>query len=108
MRLKRIKKEILQISTLFILSIILIGYIVDISTPMYHLEIRKTEENGYGYRILHKNKVIIYQPYIPAINEKKTFSSEKAALSVGQLVLRKLREGENISITTEELHKIGI
>lgn len=79
MRLKRIKKEILQISTLFILSIILIGYIVDISTPMYHLEIIKTEENGYGYRILHKNKVIIYQPYIPAINEKKTFSSEKAA-----------------------------
>lgn len=61
---------------------------------------------GWGYEIVENEKTIIYQPYIPCIEESKAFPDEKSALNTGKLVLSKIKNQKNPSITIEELNKV--
>ena len=65
-------------------------------------------DNGYGYRILNGHRVLIQQKFIPAINGKHTFYSEKDAQLVGNLVAYKLINGHSPLVTIEELKKLNV
>ena len=61
--------------------------------------------DGWGYQINKKEKVIILQPYMPCIKGDQPFPDEKSAREIGELVLSKIRNNEDLSITMEELNK---
>lgn len=64
--------------------------------------------NGFGYKISLKNKVIIKQDYIPAIQLKKPFCSEEEAKIVANLVCEKLNNKENPKITKQSLSELQV
>ncbi|PLB85246.1 DUF4907 domain-containing protein [Dysgonamonadaceae bacterium] len=61
--------------------------------------------DGWGYRISKNNKIIILQPHIPCIKGDRPFPNEKSALEIGELVLSKIRNNEDLSITIDELNE---
>lgn len=58
---------------------------------------------GWGYTVSYKNEVIIKQSIIPAINDTKSFATEKDALKVGNLVVKKLKQNISPSVTKNDL-----
>ncbi|WP_373055909.1 DUF4907 domain-containing protein [Zunongwangia sp. H14] len=65
-------------------------------------------DNGYGYSINAEGKPLIKQEYIPAIEEKISFSTATDAEKVGCMVRAKLRRRIKPSISCGELKKLGI
>ena len=65
-------------------------------------------ENGWGYSVKNREKVIIYQPYIPALEGNKPFRSKREALKAGRMVITKIHEGTDYTLTIDELTKAGI
>jgi hypothetical protein len=63
---------------------------------------------GWGYTILHDNKIIIKQTVIPVIPENKSFENENDALKVGRLVLQKLKDNLPPTITKKDLFLLSI
>ncbi|WP_348822629.1 DUF4907 domain-containing protein [Flavobacterium aestuarii] len=59
--------------------------------------------NGWGYVITSNDKILIKQTIIPVISESKSFETEKEALAVGQLVLKKLKSNNSPTITKNDL-----
>ncbi|PJJ09537.1 uncharacterized protein DUF4907 [Flavobacterium sp. 1] len=59
--------------------------------------------NGWGYIIKNSDKIIIRQTIIPVISESKSFKTEKEALAVGQLVVKKLKSNNSPTITKNDL-----
>ena len=61
----------------------------------YRLKVIETENgNGYGYQILCGDRVVICQPYIPSLPERKGFALEEDARKVGNLVLERIKRPE--------------
>ena len=48
-------------------------------------------------------KVLIYQPTIPAIDTLRSFPDEASARKIGALVLERLNNNENFSITMDDI-----
>jgi hypothetical protein len=65
-------------------------------------------ENGWGYSIKNREKVVIYQPYIPALEGNNPFRSRREALKAGRMVITKINEGTDYTLTIDELTKAGI
>jgi len=65
-------------------------------------------ENGWGYSVKIGEKVVIYQPYIPALEGNKPFRSRSEALKAGRIVITKIQEGTDYALTIDELTKAGI
>jgi len=59
--------------------------------------------NGWGYIITNNDKTLIKQTIIPVISEPKSFETEKEALAVGHLVLKKLKSNNSPTITKNDL-----
>lgn len=64
--------------------------------------------DGYGYvvTILPAGDTLIVQPYIPALGGHAPFHTKEEALKAGQLVCRKLSEGDNPAVSREEMQEI--
>lgn len=60
-------------------------------------------ENGWGYKILLNKKTLIYQPTIPAIDTQMPFPDKKSARKVGKIVLEKIAEGKDFSVSKKEI-----
>lgn len=58
---------------------------------------------GWGYVIKNNDKIIIKQTVIPVISENKSFQTEKEAMAVGQLVVKKLETNLSPTITKKDL-----
>lgn len=58
---------------------------------------------GWGYVITNNDKIIIKQTVIPVISENKSFQTEKEAIAVGQLVVKKLETNLSPTITKKDL-----
>ncbi|MEA4918236.1 DUF4907 domain-containing protein [Proteiniphilum sp.] len=103
--------------SIIILSVIAVTLLIYFSLPfsiknessdIYKVETFKSG-NGWGYQISKNDKVIILQPYIPCITGGKPFPDKKSALDIGEIVVSKIRNGGDPSITVEELsEKINI
>ena len=63
---------------------------------------------GYGYQISHNNHITIFQPFIPSISGKKPFMEKRDAEQVGQLVMKRMKSGENYTVTLDDLESLGI
>ncbi|MGQ7946361.1 DUF4907 domain-containing protein [Flavobacterium sp. WC2509] len=59
--------------------------------------------DGWGYQITNNDKIIIKQTIIPVIRNSKSFKTEKEALAVGQLVVKKLNANNSPTITKNDL-----
>lgn len=74
------------------------------ATSDTHYSIEIIEVNGgYGYQISYNN-----QPFIPAISGKKPFMEKEDAKKVGKLVMRRMKTGENYTVTRHDLENLGI
>jgi len=60
-------------------------------------------EDGWGYRIVMNEKVLIYQFTIPAIDTLRSFPDEASARKIGALVQERLNNNENFSITIDDI-----
>ncbi|WP_341537928.1 DUF4907 domain-containing protein [Flavobacterium aquariorum] len=59
--------------------------------------------HGWGYAITNNNRIIIKQTIIPVISAYRSFQTEKEAMAVGQLVIKKLNANKSPTITKNEL-----
>lgn len=81
---------------------------MNLSGP-YRLEVMQGEGGtGFGYQIYKGKRVIIAQPFIPAIAGRKTFRTEQDARHVGDLVLQRIRTGQDFAVSKEDLKGLGI
>lgn len=60
---------------------------------------------GWGYQIVMNGKVLIYQPTIPAIDTLMAFPDEESARVVGSIVLEKLNNNRDFTITITDIQK---
>jgi hypothetical protein len=65
-------------------------------------------ENGWGYELYSREKVIIHQEIIPVIEGENPFISRKDARKTGKLVLQKLYDGRIPVITKQDLDSLQI
>lgn len=66
-------------------------------------------ENGWAYKILQNNKVIIYQDLIPAVNGYFVFQNEEDAYKTAELVISKMMKSKDFpSVTVKELDSLGV
>ncbi len=64
-------------------------------------------ENGYGYIISTSiNEVLIYQPYIPAIEKRIAFESRQDAKKVGDAVCERIKKTGVATLTKEEVRHL--
>lgn len=61
--------------------------------------------NGYGYSVVKKNKTLIKQDFIPAIQEQKTFCSFEEAHAIGELIKNRIEKNESPRVTIDDLTK---
>jgi len=59
--------------------------------------------DGWGYQISLNKKILINQPTIPAIDTVMAFPTEKAAAAVGKIVLKKVKNHKNFTVTKDEV-----
>jgi len=62
--------------------------------------------SGWGYDIVENGKMIIHQVYIPAIPEKREFSTEGQAKQTAKLVVAKLRNNQFPTLSKTEVEQI--
>lgn len=74
----------------------------------YRLEVMQVGEGGYGYKILSGKRTIIVQPFIPVIAGKKSFHTKEDAQQVGNLVLQRIKAGEDFAISRADLKSLEI
>ncbi len=65
-------------------------------------------DSGWGYSIVYNDKVFIKQDHVPAISGSYSFLREIDAQNAGELVLKKLKNRQNPSITIRELDSLKI
>jgi hypothetical protein len=62
--------------------------------------------SGWGYDIVYNKKLIIHQPYMPAMAGQSPFESKDMARATGRLVINKLRTRQSPRISSEEIKTI--
>jgi hypothetical protein len=108
MKMKKInKKYSLLIISIFLFISISLAWGICTGSPGYQVE-TFTVTGGYGYQIKQEGKVIIRQPVIPAIQEKKPFATQNQALTVGNIVKERVEQKKDFSVTVQELRKLNI
>lgn len=80
----------------------------DCKEQPYRLEIVKVAPAGYGYHIFKGEKLLIKQPFIPAVSGRKTFESAEDAGRVGSLVIKRMNKGEYFTISESDLVEQGV
>lgn len=65
-------------------------------------------EGGWGYTVTIRERMVIRQPFIPAIEGRKPFDTRNDARKAGKMVMQKISAGEIPSISAEELSEAGI
>jgi len=96
-----------KILAAIVILFILIAFGVFINYRNHHFSVDLIESNqGWGYNILFRNKVIIHQPYMPAMGGQIAFQNKNAAKKTALLVVKKLRNNQSPGIKAEELNSI--
>ena len=64
--------------------------------------------NGWGYSVLIRNKEIIRQEMIPAVQQQSAFLNQKDAYTAALLMIGKLKEKKTPGLTKNEMENSGI
>lgn len=103
---KRLATLVIILSSICIVSLLCYVFLAaDEKENPYNVEVFKSGD-GWGYKIKKMEKVIVYQPNMPCVNGDIPFSDQESAMNTAQLVLSKINNRENPTITIEELNKI--
>lgn len=103
---RRLATLVIVLSSICIVSLICYSFLAkDEKKNPYNVEVFKSGD-GWGYKIKKMEKVIVYQPNMPCVNGDIPFSDQESAMNTAQLVLSKINNQENPTITIEELSKI--
>ena len=92
----------------FLLALVICFWRLGTSDFPYYLEVVQIEHGGFGYKIYEGDRPIIYQPFIPEVSGKKSFRTQKEAENVGNLVLQRISNKENFSISKNDLRQLDI
>lgn len=95
----------MKVKVKIIASVFLVFILFLNCTPkksLYRIKVFEVEQ-GWGYSIFNKEKLIIRQQYIPSISSQKHFKSEEDAYTIGKLVIEKLKLHKTPRITYVEL-----
>ncbi len=65
-------------------------------------------DNGFGYSMVYKKKILIKQEFSPGIQNRKAFCSKEDALHIAELVKDKLERNLSPSISIQELKEYNI
>ena len=79
----------------------------DSSASSFSMEVIEVS-GGYGYQISHNNHITIFQPFIPCISGKKPFMEKRDAEQIGQLVMKRMKNGESYTVTLADLESLRI
>jgi len=107
MTLRLTKKKAIIAFAILLLAVTSIVVVLSVARNNRGLKTYRTE-NGWGYSISEKGKVIINQPFIPAAGGKKPFKTRRDAAKTGRMVIKKLQQGKRPTLTLEDLKKAGI
>ena len=66
------------------------------------------QDAGYGYQIIKKKKILINQPYIPAINKQQPFKNSTEAHKTADLVVSKIGKLSLPRVSVQELDSMNI
>ncbi|OOG74651.1 DUF4907 domain-containing protein [Flavobacterium sp. A45] len=101
---KKLRKNLSSVFNLSIILFVIALLIFIFCQKEKSLNVQTLKINqGWGYTITNNNRVIIKQTVIPVISEQKSFQTEKEAMTVGQLVIKKLNANKSPTITKNEL-----
>lgn len=79
------------------------------ASDMVKLEVAPFEtEGGWGYKILAGGETYIIQDRIPVLAGKQSFHTKEDAVSVGDLMVKKLMARQSPAITAAELLALHI
>ena len=99
---------------LCILTLVIVLSIIT-SIEYFHTKFKGTfdlvvleNENGWGYQIYEKGRLIIKQNHIPGIKHKNAFKTEGDARKIGYLVINRLRKKEPPTISKEDLKRYEV
>lgn len=98
------KKKVLS-GIAILLILIASGIVINFRNHHFSVDLIKSGQ-GWGYDIKYRSKVIIHQPYMPAVEGKIAFQNKRAAKKTGLLVVKKLRNNQQPIIKIEELTSI--
>jgi hypothetical protein len=106
------KKIIIIISVFIIVATSISFYFAvnenfEIVHKNYASKIYKTT-SGYGYLIKSNNHIIIKQDIIPSLQANQSFCTFKDANNTANLVIDKLMQKQNPSISVQDLKKLNI
>ncbi|WP_165584991.1 DUF4907 domain-containing protein [Chryseobacterium taiwanense] len=72
-------------------------------------EIKITQQDGgYGYQIIKQKRILINQPYIPAINKQLPFKNSTEAHKTADLVVSKIGKLSLPRVSLQELDSMKI
>jgi hypothetical protein len=86
-----------------LITLVVVGIVFNNRNHHYKVVVIKSEQ-GWGYDILNENKIIIHQPYMPAVNGDISFGDKYSARKTGLLVVRKLENNLSPRISLDELN----
>lgn len=66
----------------------------------------RLDQGGWGYKVNVNHRLYIYQRQIPCVSGARPFPTRETALSVAEVVRRKILQGEDPSVTMEELARV--
>ena len=107
MNMKR-NKKIIGISCFVLLLLVGIIYGYMHSINIYRLEVTQIEGSGYGYKIYERERLIIVHPFIPVVSGKRPFQSVQDAQCIGNLVLERIKAGNEFAISKADLDNLGV
>jgi hypothetical protein len=106
---KKTKRYRLVLLSIAIAVLSLIAYRVFLSPSTETLNVKTFRvSGGWGYQISIRQKLYIYQPFIPAIPGKKPFPNRMTALRAAKTVKAKLLRGQRPDLTMDEILKTGV
>ncbi|MBO0593143.1 DUF4907 domain-containing protein [Cellulophaga sp. E16_2] len=91
--------------SLIAISMVIMNYLK--ATPALDSEVF-TVIGGFGYQIQAKDKIIIKQEYMPAVQGAVPFASAEDAQLVSSLVINKLLHNESPVVTLTDLENLNI
>ncbi len=65
-------------------------------------------EKGWGYVVKKNGQVFINQDIIPSVSGNQSFSTKEDAEKTGHLVLKKINNGQHLSVTVNELDSLHV
>lgn len=89
--------------------LVLLGFLFTACHQKKQTVIKVTQQTtGFGYQIIRQEKVLINQPFIPAVQGQQTFKDSLQALRTAQLVVKKIERNVFPQVSLHELDSMKI